>query len=480
MKKTVLISVLLVLVCLLAAACKSNKGDIEALASEPAVSTAPADTAEPTAEPAEESPTAEPTSAPEPSPVPIDPTYEAEAPEGYAVSGASFELTVMRYSFAEDGGKVQSPDRVCTVPGARIVPAEPAEEEAAYLEGILDAPYTANFEGTVYWGYYSPEEKYHGIKKYVDNELIWDKHYDFNIYTVIDCGEILVSKAIAYPDNYRWDTVIVLDPNGNILWQKYVFPDPMGSKCEIMQLLVEEDGTVAVFGRYGAAEDLLFFRRYSLATGELLASCDNEGCSAVMWLTEAVRIGGGYAAIYGKRYNFEQDYFCIVLFDNEGRVTDCVDFAMDGAEIMMTAAAEYNGLLYLSGRTVKESGDNELAELTEILCAKGANGKPVYESASRAEIGMMAREYYNAVLIAFDTEKFEPVSMLMMEYGSGSELGLSEGRLIWSACRDIVGEFMSTWQAYSMTGLVDEYTIDTDGSLISIVKTDRYARHATA
>ena len=367
------------------------------------------------------------------------------------------------------------------VQGWEVIKDDPTPEDIANMWALAKDPdagwvwFPVKHDDIWFQSYYDTETGGGGIRKYDGETLIWQKEYDYLFLIPIRQGDRLITAARDKGDLLDYDTVVVLDLDGNILFTKSVYED--GRLCSIHEILPEEDGSFAVFGKSGEHAELLtemdrvFFKRFS-ASGEELASSELPP-DAIDSILTAARFGEGYILVHMDNYLWADDENDLVILDRDGNITKSINVSTEDRNICLVSAAEFGGVIYASGYAVEKTGKPELSALSDYMWTEGADGKPLIETISEEELGALIRENYKAVLFVIDPDDGEPREFYSADGGLGMELEVKDGRLVWEVGNILAGKNLITSAfRFQILGMKDEYTFEPTGALASVEKTD--------
>lgn len=470
MKRLIAVFMLILLLASAFSGCADNETDEPRNTDEAPVSTEDASADQKITEPPENTPISSPdlTEAPE--------TADDGIPADRRVKEEYLNLTVRVVDYSDDNAENEKEDRV-RVQGLEVKPVYPSEEEIeALLENAVDSGDWISFprvlKGTGYDLFYDQDDDLYGVRKYDGEEVLWEKRYDWDVATPSEYEDVLISKAMIDKGHFCFNAVVLLDAEGEILWYRKVFDEAGIVNCNIVDLIIGDDGSIAAFGTYGEDRDDLFFCKYSL-TGDLLAE-NRSSVGGMTHLLAAAPCGDGYALVCANYIGEFVGSPDIVFTDSEGNIKKTVSLDFEGYEFTFLDLIEHGGLVYLSGHAIKDSGSDELSPLRTYLFKSGSDGKPNCETISDKKLNELAEDYCLGVLIAIDPENGTPIRYTAVKGDFGKELKTEDGELVWRVSNTMFTNFWagSGNTEFQMIGRMDEYSFNAEGELNAIAKTD--------
>lgn len=438
----------------------------------------------PTEAPADE--TAKPTEAPSAEPI-LSPT---EVPPG--VYDDTRWAIVSTVTYDENGVPSEEKKSTVTVSGKHVVTSDPEEADIEHMFSVGTDPATNGLyflpkhDGEWFQVFYDTEKQKEGLRKFNGEELIWKKYYGMTFSNLKEYGEYLVMSGWR-EDGQSGGELIMMGRDGEIIWRKAYYGDKR--RCFPFDILFEEDGCIAVFGRSVSSEntsnnrfDTFFFRRYS-PSGELITATESaQDTELIGYFCGVEPMGDGF--VIGLRhwsYETSDIKWDVTTLDHDGRLLRTFDFSKlvdetgERTVLGIDYASYHDGLLYVSGYTARTENGRENYYLDRIALKKTEYGRYAYEALSREELGILARKLYSAVLFAIDPETGEIKSIITVEGGIGMETYENEnGELVWNVLDIFIFSFGydSSVTPNHLAGLKTAYTFDETGGIALVARTD--------
>lgn len=349
------------------------------------------------------------------------------------------------------------------VDGYEIPQEDPTPEDVARLwqyrneHGWYLAP--APSSGVYY-------DLYQGVfSKYDGEKMLWSvdpEEFSVTGYNTVSDGVIIFGTNYEFTTgnpSYSW--MEKLDPDGNRIWIQKVG----GSEDDIVAVLENDDGTLAVISRVGL---YVFCLRQCNADGNVTYLKQTNIGNYGIW--DAARFGDGYLIQLG---NFmDNTTATIVMVDREGNLGESFSYSSEDAQYHITDMIEFDGKIYLSAYAApigtNGSGHSEIASVLDYLFSND-----MWEIESE-ELTPMVRDIYTAMLLVCDPEVGTPQEFYSVKGSLGGTLAISDsGELLWDVESITTTFFSPSTSSFTIGGIsyVYRYTFNESGSLVSQEKT---------
>lgn len=357
------------------------------------------------------------------------------------------------------------------VSGFEIAQEEPSPEDLkhiwAYYKSIdynretsdtsYDCSYNNNSNDTVQCTF----SKYIGGKK--DWSICFDGFY-LQSYIISKKGILVYgSNDTNSSDEKEYPWIILLDFEGNILWEKQEKDNSYHSEY-ITYVLVNEDNIVTFSD--GDFKDVCIAVYDYNGKRNSFSQKSSDG----FVVSNAAFIEDGYLA---KLCDYEKGEK-IAKIDYEGNIIDEYKYSSGNKFYTIEDMIEYNGKIYLSAYVTPASLQgtssnyhDEIASITDELLNHGI---------SNEELTPKVRDIYTAVLLLCNNETGTPEKFYSVKGSLPGSLSINEeGDLKWEIESISDTYFSPTTSSFSIGGssYVYEYSFNPKGKLIEKTKTNR-------
>lgn len=321
------------------------------------------------------------------------------------------------------------------------------------------------------------------LKKYQNNELSWEKEFDFEIRDYKTWEDYIVVVGA----NPKWDEVkdeavrdsfiAVINRDGEVLWEQR-FENEVKYETEYVQYpkLITDDKGICVFT---SIEKKLVITSFDY-NGNVVNRAENAGFMdngndmyARIWNVARAQ-DGYYVQLRTSQVIGLPNYKdCVIKLNDEGEVLDAFNYASDGVRYNIEDMLEVDGKLYLSGYSYASSEEKGLMEnMFDILDELGLT---VVGAEDEESLNKRTRELLSAVLFVCDTESGEIKELYRISGSVGGSLGVNgEKHLIWDVgnAGKVSYNPRSSYQPVWVLCQIYRYTFDGVGNLIYYDKTD--------
>ncbi len=310
--------------------------------------------------------------------------------------------------------------------------------------------------------------------KRIDGKTVWSTDL-YNIvipeYAVFEDYVVIYGQTDIWSSDQKcYGRVLLLDTDGNILWNKT--PDN-GFQREFYEQAVCDRTGIALFGR-GNLQTLCYTKLdYS---GKLLQYTQTKIGSYT--IKNAARLGEGYILLLSSYDVGEEKDEYIAKIDPDGSLSDSFTYSSDEQDYYITDMLEYNGNVYLSTYTVPKLNKGEgtaggrydiAGVLNQLFTEDG-----IYEIENAALTEMM-RAHFTAALFVCNTQTGVPDTFYAIDGSLGADLYVNDdGNLVWNVESITDAYFSPFTSSFTIGGTcyIYRYCFDENGLLLSQEKTD--------
>lgn len=353
-----------------------------------------------------------------------------------------------------------------------------SEQDVVYDEGV-------SFEAQ--WNYDYTEEPKSIFAKYENGTEKWRIDIDFKIcdfYAAEECivlsGHDIVTSydEKGRPSSSGTPRVTVADMQGEILWE-YKFQH--GYECESYVKMAVCEQSITVFSQ---AEDVFMITSFDY-TGNCLKHMTNnellDFCEDIDGYIQQMESYGEYIyvkIVSSKSEGYWNPTYYMIKIDNEGHISEAINYTADGMRYDIENMIEFNGKLYLNGFAYESKEGEWVIDAVEKAASEilGGNIFEEFTSEESEELKQRTREIMSAVLLVCDAETGTIQEAYSVKGSKGGKLSINdEKNLIWEV--DSISEVY--FQPYMSSHIFDiycqvyRYTFDGSGMLIDSDRTNK-------